>query len=212
LFRVEAIGEVVERGDKCRAGKLRILEEITDVEPIIREFSSVFGEKYIEDMVREQLLWREALSRPFRDESKVEKGLKKSLEIRGLDWKLRRFDLPVEVSAAWSAWDARYASADWYARSANAAWNAWDAWNARSASAASASSAAWSARSAWDARSAWCAGSAWDGLTVYYASKRGWVNYESGLLTTGLREAYKNGLGVAIPIGEKELGWAMEAE
>jgi hypothetical protein len=49
-------------------------------------------------------------------------------------------------------------------------------------------------------------------LTLYYASKKGWVDYDPSLLTTGLREAYKNGLGIAVPTGEKELGWAMAKE
>jgi hypothetical protein len=209
LFRVESIGEVVERGDKCRASELRILEEVTDIGPVIRELSKVFGEVYREDMVREQMLWREALGRPLRDEKVVEAGLRKSLEIRGLDWSLRRFG---SVEDAWAASAAMDVSAAWYAIdawSANAAWNAWDAWNANAAGPAWVAWADWNAWSARCAGPAWSAWSAWGGLPVYYSSKRGWADFDPYMLTEGLRDAYRHGLGIAVPTGEKELGWAM---
>jgi hypothetical protein len=35
------------------------------------------------------------------------------------------------------------------------------------------------------------------------------VKHPSGLLTTGVREAYGAGLDIAIPTGPNTLGWAM---
>ena len=68
------------------------------------------------------------------------------------------------------------------------------------------------ARAAWaagDAGAAWAAG---DALRVYYTARMGWVSYAPGRLTVGLRDAYTHGLGLAIPTGIRELGWAMDLE
>jgi hypothetical protein len=64
----------------------------------------------------------------------------------------------------------------------------------------------WKLKKFSDARSAWSARSA---LTVYYASRRGWVDFPENILSRGLRDAYLHGLAVAIPTGPNELGWAM---
>lgn len=66
------------------------------------------------------------------------------------------------------------------------------------------------ARDAWDARAAWVAWDAWDALTLQYAALNGWVQHDPMLLTTGIRDAYENGLEIAIPVGNKVLGWSME--
>ena len=68
---------------------------------------------------------------------------------------------------------------------------------------------AWKLRefaSAWDARDAWGVGAA---LIVYCAACKGWVKQDKYLLTTGRREAYANGLAIAVPTAPNELGWAM---
>jgi hypothetical protein len=39
-----------------------------------------------------------------------------------------------------------------------------------------------------------------------------WVSkYKSHHLTTGIRDAYRHGLEIALPTGPEELGWSMEA-
>ncbi len=58
------------------------------------------------------------------------------------------------------------------------------------------------ARDAWDAR---------DALTVGFAARQGWIKHPADLLTVGLRDAYAFGLGIALPTGPNELGWAMDA-
>jgi hypothetical protein len=45
---------------------------------------------------------------------------------------------------------------------------------------------------------------------VQYAALNGWVDYDPLLLTTGLRDAYRAGLAIAVPTGPDTLGWAME--
>lgn len=62
---------------------------------------------------------------------------------------------------------------------------------------------------AWDTRDALDARSACVALTCEYASLMGWVNDPPEFLTAGIRDAYKHGLSIAIPIGPQELGWAM---
>ena len=90
-------------------------------------------------------------------------------------------------------WQLREFLTAWDARAARAAWAAWDA------------------RDAWDAWDAWDAGAAWAAMTVCYTSLMGWIKYPADLLTDGLRDAYSFGLGIALPTGPRELGWAMDA-
>ena len=80
------------------------------------------------------------------------------------------------------------------ARAARAARAAWDAW------------AAWAARTAWDAGAA---GAARAALTVFFSSKKEWTKDPADLLTLGLREAYANGLEIAVPVAKDTLGYAM---
>jgi hypothetical protein len=59
------------------------------------------------------------------------------------------------------------------------------------------------------ARDAWDAWDARDALLVYYTVRRGWGPRRADRLTIGLRDAYSNGLGLALPTGPNELGWAL---
>ncbi len=68
--------------------------------------------------------------------------------------------------------------------------------------------AAWAARAA---RAAWDARDARAALTVAYASVCGWIAEDRAFLTAGIREAYANGLGLAVPTQAGVLGWAMDA-
>lgn len=191
-FVVEPLGEVVERGDKCRTSKLRIVSELSkdDVESGIREMSIVFAE-LADEMIEEQIQWRRALARPMHDEAVVVEGLKQALEKRGLKWTLKKYD---NAQSALAAWDARDA---WDARAARAAGAAWDAWAAWAAAWAAAGAAA---RAAGDARAA---------LLVFYVAKKGWIDHASDLLTVGIRDAYQHGLEIALPVGNDTLGWSM---
>ena len=83
------------------------------------------------------------------------------------------------------------------ARDARAAWAAWAAWDARDARAA---------RAAWAARAARAA------LTLTYAALAGWVTHPPDLLSRGLRDAYRHGLAVAVPVHEHVLGYTMVSE
>lgn len=210
LYRVEAHDpDVIERKKNCRVATGTLVDEIVDLRPVIEELSAPFG-SLAPVMVDEQLAWREALSRPCRDEAAVEAGLRVALEVRRLTWGLRRYDTARAARdvwasiAAWDAWDAWDARAAWDAR------DVWDAWDTR---------AAWEARDAWDARAAWdawdaraarTARDAWAALNVFYVAHKGWIAHPPDLLTRGLRDAYRHGLALALPTGPDTLGWAME--
>jgi hypothetical protein len=183
LLRVQTIGEFVERGDKLRAESLRIMGAASD-----RTLAAAVRKlsepfgEHARQMARDMLAWRRALARPRRDETAIVAGLQAALEQRGLDWSLKRFDTPRAAWAARDAWDARDS------------WDVWVAWDARAAT--------WETRAARDARVA---------LVVEYAALMGRMKHPH-LLTTGLRDAYSNGLGIAVPSRSKDtLGWAVAA-
>jgi len=206
LFKIDPIGEVVERGDKCRAAQITIVREVTDLRPAIEELSAPFG-AHKDAMVEEQLKWSEALARPQYDPAVVEEGLKAALEKRGLaDWTLKRFENDRAFRGAlsdwdsWYDWSARTARYDWASRSTSDAWYASDAWYSRSA---------WNDWSYSSDMAAMAASDAMSALTVFYSSEMGWIKQPADLMTVGIREAYLNGLEIAIPTGGKELGWAM---
>jgi glycine cleavage system H lipoate-binding protein len=48
---------------------------------------------------------------------------------------------------------------------------------------------------------------------VYTVASHGWLTtHKADHLTVGIRDAYHAGLGIALPTGPHELGWAMDAE
>ena len=65
-------------------------------------------------------------------------------------------------------------------------------------------------RDAWTAWATMATRDARDALCLYFASLRGWITHPQDMLTAGLRDAYANGLAVALPTGPRELGWVME--
>lgn len=106
----------IHRGNKWRASQLTIERLATnlEIESGIERFSECFG-AFKSEMSHEQILWREALSRPINDINKVTKSLEIALKKRGLDWKLKQFDAARDARDAWDAWDAltvNYASLD----------------------------------------------------------------------------------------------------
>ena len=47
---------------------------------------------------------------------------------------------------------------------------------------------------------------------VSYAALAGWVTHPPDLLSRGLRDAYRHGLAVALPVHEHVFGYAMVSE
>jgi hypothetical protein len=111
----------------------------------------------------------------------------------------------LDAMDARAALDALDAMDAWAARAALDALDAWAALDAGGAWAALAARGAWAALAA---RGAWAALAAWAALTIQFSSNKKWANYEPDYLTRGIRDAYLNGLEIAIPTGEKELGWS----
>jgi hypothetical protein len=121
------------------------------------------------------------------------------MSIEQLEWRAalgRPVRDPAAVEAGLrEALDAR--DLQWTLRRFDSPRDAWAAW------------AAWDARDARDARDAWAAWDAWDAwaaLTLAFAARQGWVKSDAMLLTRGLREAYRNGLEMALPTAPNELG------
>ena len=207
---VEPDGSAISRGTKHRARSLTILREATvsEVEQGITDLSCIFA-PHTDEMTREQIAWRNALSRPRRDEEQIQVGLIRALKVRGLkDWSLRRFKDARASRAAWAAWASRDTCAASNARDARASWNAYaarDAWNAWTT---------WTGWKAWNAWTTWTARNAWDGwdagvaVIVYFAARKGWTTQQPHVLSAGLRDAYEAGLEVAMPVGPTILGWA----
>ena len=185
IIAVEA-DEAYRRGDKLRAPSLNLLRHASkeEVRAALGRFSLCFG-KHAEAMAEEQWLWYQALGRPLNNRAQVVVGLETALEARELKWTLKEFP---------SARDAR------------------DAWDGRDAPPARASSRdAWASRDARDARaSSMDARDARDALTVSFAARSAWTTTKHHKLTVGIRDAYYNGLAIALPTGPNELGWAME--
>ena len=53
---------------------------------------------------------------------------------------------------------------------------------------------------------------AWDALTVFFAAQQKWIKEMPEHLTIGIRDAYRNGLELAIPTGPNELGYVLAAK
>src|ERR1700690_1431589 len=182
---VDPHGDIIERADKLRASSLTLLRIATDdeIRAALVAFSAPFG-AHQAVMAIEQWLWWQALSRPLRNRDNVIEGVTIALRARSLDWTIKEFN------SERAAWDAR---AVWEPFDAWAAWAGWTDWSAGAAT----------------ARDAWYA-SPWAALTVQYAARNGWISQSSDCLTIGIRDAYMNGLTLAIPTGPKELGIVLE--
>ena len=196
--------DAIERGGKRRASSLVLRRQASEAEiaEAVLRFSAVFG-PHAATMAAEQLAWCEALARPLRDDTTVEAGLREALSARGLAWAVKRYKT---ARAARDVWTARAAWDAWDASDVRAAWAVWAVWDTRNAR------AVWAAWDIRDVRAVGGAKAAWDALTVQYASLMGWVSVPRDLLTRGIRNAYRNGLDVALPTGPDELGYAMIEE
>lgn len=209
-YEVETEHPVVERGNKVRTVSwdlIRLVSE-SEIKVVVEELSEPFG-KFQEEMVNEQMLWREALARSKKNEVKVERDLKEVLKVRRFSWKLKKHEDAQTVWDARTTWGARSVRGVWQDRDAQiarSAQNAWDAWNVWSS---------WYARSAWATWSFWNdwnaqgARNARNALMVYYVARGKWIKCDKNILTVDIRDAYKNGLAIAIPTEKNVLGWAM---
>ena len=192
---VEPSADAIQRGEKWRSSGLMILRLATanEINEALEVLSTPFG-KHASVMVRGQLAWRHALSRPKRDYDVLMRGLQEALKVRGLKWQIKRHSRQT-IRASWASWDT---------------WDTWDSWTA---------GASWDARASWATRASWVAGDAWDAWTAraswaargalaqQSAALDGWVDTSPDLLTVGLRDAYEYGLELALPTGPKELGF-----
>ena len=178
---IEPSEDAIHRGDKWRSSSGKIVRFATEVE--IAQGVQQFSKVFKgfeSEMASEQISWRYALGRPENNEKAVVEHLEAALEKRSLKWTVKKYKTARD---AWVAWDARAA---------------WDAWDARAA------------RDAWDARAAWAARDAWDALIHFFAGAKKWISAPPDLLTTGLRDAYINGLEIALPTEKDILGYAMK--
>ena len=112
-FEVEPSADMIQRDDKHRASSLRLVRAATaeEVSIAVLELSAAFG-THAETMCREQMAWRGALARPQRDPVLVLAGLKTALNVRSLDWTVKKFG---DARNAWDAWDAQAAQDAWAA-------------------------------------------------------------------------------------------------
>ena len=208
LFQVvDPAQPVIEHGDKLRAASWTVAREIEITDEILARLHEPLASDGLPlaDLVAEVRAWREALARPERDPAHVETGLRKALDTRTLKWSLRQYP---NAQAAWDAWDA-WAARD--ARNARDAWDAWAAWAARNALGAWDAWDVWAARATWGAWDAWDAWAARDALLLYVASRRNRIAHRPDLLTSGLCDAYRAGLELAVPVSDGVLGWVMAA-
>ena len=111
VVAVDPHGDIVERAGKCRAASLTLLRCATDTEiaDAITRFSAVFA-PHQEVMAREQVAWRGALARPFRNPDEVEIALRVALKVRGLDWTTKRFTTAWAARDAWDALSFQFAA------------------------------------------------------------------------------------------------------
>jgi len=188
-----------------RTGSLTLTRFATDEEirAGLREFSAMFG-AHAEAMAEEQWFWRVALGRPNRDKQAVVDGLNAALAARGLAWTLKEY--PDAVAAR----DGRSGYGKW---NANRGWDAWVVWtgpdipDTRGAPVLRYAWDAWPSKDGWSVRDAW---DARDALTVQFGGMTGLITCDPAKLTVGIRDAYRNGLGILMPTGPSELGWCME--
>ena len=199
---IEPAPDAIQRGTKWRTSAGTLVRAATEEEisAAIDETSVTAFGRHAAYMADEQRAWRTALSRPQRNAAAVECGLVEALAARGLQWSLTR------IENARDAWDARGARDDWDDWGARDARDARDAWGARDACGARNAWGDWGVRGDRGPRDAW---DAWGALTVAYASVNGWTGTSANKLTVGLRDAYANGLEIAMPVGMTTLGWTM---
>jgi hypothetical protein len=193
---------IVDREGDLRAPTWLLEQECsaTEIAEAIREMSQPFDD-LADHMAASQIAWREALGRPLHDPGVVERQLRAALQARGRgleNWALRQYG---SARAAMNACNAR------------AAWDTtWDimgsVWTAYPPKSIS---TAWKAISTWDSNTTFTSAKhARDGLALEYVSLRCWVDYDPLMLTTGIREAYRNGLAIAVPTAPTTIGWALE--
>ena len=216
LFKVEVEDDlIVERGNKVRFPSGTLTEEITDLTEVLNKLHEPLGDIQ-EDLTQEVLKWIEALKRPNQDPDSVEACLQEALKARGLQgWKLERYRSIDAMHDCRIRNINRHLSTDMRPT--------WQAWESHATSVA---------RQAWesvnichppkhlgglkgDLLGIWSGTNVWPALMFWVAARKGWLEegtpcWDPMLLTTGLRDAYRNGLDLVLPIRTKTLGWVMK--
>jgi hypothetical protein len=220
------VGQCYSHGETAYAPALLIERRATEEEVVsaIGDLSEMFND-YKHEMMNEQLAWRIALSRPTWDAATVASALREALCARSLgSWRLQRLASPALAWRAWAEWAAaaslealtarddwgfRYAlraKREWFLKSVGATWKTWDPWTTTDAEYVSDATTEQFQIDLCAARAAYSANFA---LTLGFASCQQWLELPPDLLTRGIRRAYEYGLGVALPISPRTLGWAM---
>ena len=211
LFKVEVPEDVqvIERIGKVRFATGTLAEEILDWTDILASMYAPFKSTVRDGLIVEIQKWREALSSPEWNPEAAKAGLREALDIRGLSaWRIKEFESEKDLRNAWLAKLNRESSTcmAWEMDLAYDAWNAWEkAGNRARDNTWEQARGAWAVwgLGAWDAQSA---------LAVWVAASMGWTPKQKDpyLLTTGIRDARRNGLRGALPIGNsKTLGFVL---
>lgn len=184
-----------------------------------------FG-RHTEAMAEEKRLWHEALRRPIWSQDRVEACLQQALLARRLStWTLEEWGCPSDVWAAWDPWsswddyDAAAISRGWLGAARHQSTVAMlteMGWSPGALDYTSDPLDAWPEVCSWapdvslgQVKRNWARLEMRDALMFTLAVRMGWIVDDQHKLTEGLREAYRHGLGVALPVGPKVLGWAM---
>lgn len=182
-----------------------------------------FG-RHTEHMAQEEMLWRDAIRRPYWDPVDAWAGLRDALAARRLGtWTLKEYGTSRGV---WAAWDPQY---EWEPATGQAIARGWLGASRHQVTVSELIEVGWSPSAfdytfdpldAWETVSGWAPAGppslrTWagyemrDGLMHTLAVRMGWVGGQQDALTRGLRDAYLAGLGIALPVGPSTLGWAM---
>ena len=183
-------------------------------------FHEVFGD-HATNILRELYSWHGALMRPHYNEDKVLRELRTALDCRGLDsWNLKRFETnnmlvravceaswDYQKEARWHSWTnpMDIAQNQWYFpvivnRTIIASERGLTALGADNNKVS-------------DIYNVWVVDNeahahAPNAIIQYIAKEMGWLK-TTPMLSTGIREAYQNGLLKAMPIDLNELGYVM---
>jgi len=202
LFQINSTYESCKIESGCLGNyvdkRFSVLKEL-DVNSVIEKVSSSIFSFDVERLTKEQILWRDALSRPYGDPKRVKEELEKAVKYRNLDFQTMQF------SNSRLLWDAYLARGDLWSKGEK-----WDTPVRRLIyKACPMEFSEWEAYYARTTNDQLAGRSAERSLRCCHTSGLKLIDYPCDFLTVGIRDAYKYGLGVVIPIDEKFLGWTM---
>lgn len=216
LFELSTDHDPTADGPRMAAPEWTVAREL-QARDALTALSQAFVD-FEDELLEEQLLWRQAFLAGKPDPNEVEAALQDAIDARGLKhWSLVRAPSPEVLrraktdpqglfswcagatQMAWEAWDKEADEDEALDLARRVAWNAWyhpvmfdaeDAFGAHDDI----------APQVWDA---------WAALVTYFAASQGWIDAEPERFTTGIRDAYLNGLVLLKPTGRGILQWAM---